>query len=142
MPRMKNLYGAAEAVPLQIKNLYGAAEAAPLQNRRNQDHSTTNPLGLGCERTEDFGGSDDGIGVDGDGVLDPGGVSAGKSDHDGDVAGASGAEDKFVALLESFDGEVQSAKLIFTKGVGASHVTNEVGLKLAESRAERVVEPS
>src|ERR1035438_2670687 len=50
------------------------------------------------DRAEDFGSSDDGIGVDGDGVFDPDGVSAGKSDHDGDVAGAGGTEDKFVAL--------------------------------------------
>ena len=62
---------------------------------------------LGRGGTEDFGGGDDGVGVDGDGVFDPDGVSAGESDHDGDVAGAGGAEDKFVALLQSFDGEVQ-----------------------------------
>src|SRR5271165_3414274 len=97
--------------------------------------------GLSVGGAEDFCGGDYGVGVDGDGVFDPDSVSASEGHHDGDVAGASGAVDNFVALLKSFDREVQSAELLLTEGSGTSDVADKFGRKLTQSRAECMVEP-
>jgi hypothetical protein len=90
---------------------------------------------------KDFFGGDDGVGVDGDGVIDVAGVASGVGDHDGNVAGAGHSEDELVALFEAIDAEIESAELVLAVGIGSRDVADEVGLELAESGAERVVEP-
>jgi hypothetical protein len=81
--------------PLRTNEI-GRLDLQPITNRQLRVTAV--------DGAKDFGGRDNSVGVDGDGVLDPDGVSAGVGDHDRNVAGTRGAEDEFVALLESFDG--------------------------------------
>src|SRR6266436_10454275 len=68
-------------------------------------------------------------------------VAAGEGDHHGDAASLGDAEDKFVALLQSVNGERQAAELVFAIGIGAGDVAEQLRIELAKAGAERVVEP-
>ena len=81
------------------------------------------------------------IGVDGDCVLDTAGVAAGQGNHHRDVMGASGAKHQFVAAFQSFNREVQSAKLVFAIRICSGHIADKLGLELPQAGTQGVVQP-
>src|SRR5204863_919179 len=53
----------------------------------------------------------------------------------------SHAKDQLVALLQSFDGQVQPAKLVFPIWVGAGDVADQLRGELPQAGAEGVIQP-
>src|SRR5207253_8452437 len=82
------------------------------------------------------------IAVDGYGVFDVARVAAGESDHHRNLPRAAHAKNQFITLLQALNGQRQPAKLVFAIRVGAGDVAQQVWLKLAESRAEGVIQPA
>src|SRR5437899_3187604 len=52
------------------------------------------------------------------------------------------AKNQFITLLQALNRQRQPAKLVFAIRVGAGDVAQQVCLKLAESRAEGVIQPA
>ena len=90
---------------------------------------------------EQFDGGENGVGVYGHGVFHPNRVPPGQRHHDGNASRARGPENQLIPLLQPLNPQNQSAKLVYSIGIGAGHVSNQVGLKLAQPGAEGIVEP-
>src|SRR5208337_4161563 len=87
------------------------------------------------------GRSEHRIGVNGDGIFHAVGIAARIGDHHGDVASTGSTKDELIAALQSFDGKVQSAKLVFAEGIGASNIADELRVELPQPGTQSVVEP-
>ena len=77
------------------------------------------------------------FGVDLNGVFHAPGIAPCQRDGDGNILGARFLKYQLVALLQTFNRELEPAELIVAIGVGARHVVNQIRLKFTE----RLVEP-
>ena len=77
---------------------------------------------------EHFFRRDHGVAVNRDGIFDISRVAAGECDHHGDAASLGDAEDEFIPLLQSLDGQRQAAELVFAIGIGSGDVADKSGV--------------
>src|SRR5205809_175173 len=68
-------------------------------------------------------------------------VATGIRYHHRDILGPSYAKYQFVSSLQTLNGQIQPAELVFTIWISACDVTDQVRLELAKPGTECVVEP-